>query len=241
MRDREPLEQLASLGLGVLGQGEQDVLRADVRRPDLTRLLIGSQKGGLRIRRQRRRHVRALLDVCLLLDLRRDRGGIGADLLQHVPDDLVLGRGPQQMSRVDIQAAPLHCPLSSALEQLARRVAEVLRDVDLLGRAPWPRGRRASGARRAVEDTAVTEEVGEELIEEASAAERRPRRSAVLTLKLAKVLFADSDRPLLAVLPDPNRRDGGPTPVDLAHRGSHENLLAAGASAREGQGTKTPA
>ena len=241
--DRESLEQLARLGLGVLGQGEQHVLGPHVRRADLTRLLVGGQQGGLRVRRQRRRHVRALLDVCFLLDLRRDRGGIGADLLQHVPDDLVLGRGPEQVCRVDVQAAPLHRLLRGMLEQLAGGVAEVLRDVDLLGRAARPRGRHATaGAGRAAAETAVAEEVGEELVEEAApATERRPRRSAALTLKLPKVLFADGDRPLLAVLPDPNRRDGGPTPVDLAHRGGHENLLAAGASAREGLGTEAPA
>ncbi len=57
---------------------------------------------------------------------------------------------------------------------------------------------------------AVAEEVGEELVEEAApAAERRPPCSAALTLKLPKVLFADGDRPLLAVLPDPNRRNSG--------------------------------
>ena len=233
--DRESLEQLARLGLGVLGQGEQHVLGPHVRRADLTRLLVGGQQGGLRVRRQRRRNVRALLDVCFLLDLRRDRGGVGADLLQHVPDNLVLGRGPEQVCRVDVQAAPLHRLLRGMLEQLAGGVAEVLRDVDLLGRAARARrGRATGGAGRAAAEAAVAEEVGEELVEEAPATERRPPCPAALTLKLPKVLFTDGDRPLLAVLPDPHGCDGGPTPVDLAHRGGHENLLAAGASAREG-------
>ena len=95
-------------------------------------------------------------------------------------------------------------------------------------------GNFPGGTGRAAARAAVAEEVGEELVEEAPATERRPPRPATLTLKLPKVLFADGDRPLLAVLPDPHGCDGGPTPVDLAHRGRHENLLAAGASAREG-------
>ena len=223
VRDREPLEQLARLRLGVLRQREQDVLGAYVRRADLTRFLVGGQQGGLRVRRQRRRHVRAFLDVCFLLDLRGDRGGVGADLLQHVPDDLVLRRGPEQMCRVNVQAPPLHRLLRGMLEQLAGGVAEVLRDVDLLGRAARPRGRHAGAvAGRATAERAVAEEIGEELVEEAApAAEGRARRSAALTLELAEVLFADGDRSLLAVLPDPNRRDGRTNPVDLADRGGH--------------------
>jgi hypothetical protein len=93
------------------------------------------------------------------------------------------------------------------LEQLAGGVAEVLRDVDLLGRAARARrGRATGGAGRAATKAAVTEEVGEELVEEAPATERRPPYPATLTLKLPKMLFADSNRPLLAVLPDPLRR-----------------------------------
>ena len=109
------------------------------------------------------------------------------------------------------------------LEQLAGGVAEVLRDVDLLGRAARARRGRATGdAGRAATKAAVAEEVGEELVEEAAATERRPPYPATLTLKLAKMLFADGERPLLAVLPDPHGCDGGPTPVDLAHRSGHE-------------------
>src|SRR3954454_165494 len=123
--------------------------------------------------------------------MRRDRGGVGADLLQHVPDNLVLGRGPEQVCRVDIQAAPLHRLLRGTLEQLAGGVAEVQRDVDLLRRAARARrGRATGGAGRAAAEAAVAEEVGEELVEEAPATERRPRCRAVLTLKLPKVLFA---------------------------------------------------
>jgi len=160
-----------------------------------------------------------------------------------VPDDLVLRRGPKQVCRVDIQAPPLHRLLRGLLEQLTGGVAEVLRDVDLLGWAARPRGRHAGAvAGRATAERAVAEEVGEELVEEATpATEGRSRRSAALTLEFPEVLFADGDRPLLAVLPDPHRCDGGPTPVDLAHRGGHEYLLAAGASAREGLAHGAPA
>src|SRR3954453_13634942 len=121
------------------------------------------------------------------------------------------------------------------LEQLAGGVAEVLRDVDLLGRAARPRGRHVGAVvGSATAEPAVAEEVREELVEEAPATERRPPYAATLTLKLPQVLFADGDRPLLTVLPDPHGCDGGPTPVDLAHRGRHQILLAAGTPAREG-------
>ena len=231
VREPEPLEQLTRLGLGVLRQREEHVLRPHVRGADLARLLVGGQEGCLRVGRERRCHVGALLNVCFLLDLGRDRAGIRTDLLQDVPDDLVLGRCPEQMGRVDVQAPPLHRLLGGALEQLAGRVAEVLGHIDLLGGAARPRGRHAAIAGRAA---AIAEEIGEELVEEAApTTEGRPRRAAGLRLELPEVLFADGDRPLLAVLPNPHGCYGGPTPVDLAHRGGHENLLAAGASARE--------
>ncbi len=50
MRDPEPLEQLARLGLDIAREREQDVLRPHIGRPDLARLLVGRQKRGLRIR-----------------------------------------------------------------------------------------------------------------------------------------------------------------------------------------------
>jgi hypothetical protein len=118
---------------------------------------------------------------------------------------------------------------------LARRVAEVLRDVDLLGRAARARRGRATGsAGHTAAEAAVAEEVREELVEEAPATERRLRCSAGLAPKFPKVLLTDGDRSLLAALPDPHGCDRGPTPVDLAHRRGHENLLAAGTPAREG-------
>ena len=242
VRDRKPLEQLARLGLSVLRQPEEHVLRPHVRRADLARLLIGGQQGGLRVRRKRRRDVGALLLVGLVLDLRCDRGGVGSDLLQHVSDDLVLGRGPEEVGGVDIQAPPLHRLLSSALEQLPGRVAEVLGDVDLLGRPARPRGGCATvGTGATPAEGAVAEEVGEELVEEAApAAEGRSRRSAALTLELPEVLFADGDRSLFAVLSDPNRGNGGPTPVDLAHRGGHGVLLPAGAPTRKRWAPRRP-
>src|SRR4029078_7558048 len=146
-------------------------------------------------------HVRAFLDVCFLLDLRRDRGGIGADLLQHVADNLVLGRGPEQVLRVNVQAAPFHRLLRGMLEQSAGGVAEVLRDVNLLGGAARTRrGRTTGNARRGAAKAAIAEEVGEELVEETPATERRPPCRAALTLKLPHGLFADGHRALLAVL-----------------------------------------
>src|SRR4029453_12182390 len=141
--------------------------------------------------------------------------------------------------RVNVQAAPFHRLLRGMLEQSAGAVAEVLRDVNLLGRAARGRRGRATGsAPRAAAKAGVAEEVGEELVEETPATERRPPCPAALTLKLPQVLFADGDRPLLAVLPDPNRRHGGPTPVDLAHRGGHEKPPRSGRFGGGGVGAR---
>src|SRR4029450_12870821 len=99
------------------------------------------------------------------------------------------------MRRVNVQAAPLHRLLRGMLEQLAGGVAEVLRDVDLLGRAARARRRRATGrARRAAAEAAVAEEVGEELVEETPATERRSPCPAALTLKLPQVRLPDGIR-----------------------------------------------
>ena len=59
--------------LVVAREREQHVLRADVGRPELARLLVGGEQRSLRVRRERRCDVRPLRLLRLLLELRRDR------------------------------------------------------------------------------------------------------------------------------------------------------------------------
>jgi hypothetical protein len=116
MRDPEAREQLACRSLGVERQGEQHVLRPDVRRAELAGLLVGGQERRLRVRRERRRNVGALVLIGLVLDLSGYRLGIGVDLAEHVLDDVVLERRPQQVIGVEIQAPPLERLLRRPLE-----------------------------------------------------------------------------------------------------------------------------
>ena len=116
MRDREPLEQRAGLRLGVARERQQDVLGPDVGGADLAQFLVGGQEACLRVGGERWRNVRALLRVCFLLDLRRDRSRIGPDLPEHVLDDVVLGRRPEEVGRINVEASPLRGLLGRALE-----------------------------------------------------------------------------------------------------------------------------
>ncbi len=79
----------------------------------------------------------------LFLDLRRDRLRVGIDLLEHVPDDVVLERGVEQVVGVEVEAAPLERRLRRPLQELARRVAEELGHVDPLDLALLRRGHAA--------------------------------------------------------------------------------------------------
>ena len=108
--DAETLEQLPCLGIGVPRQCQQHVLGADIGRTELPRLLVRSQEGGLRIRRERWGDIGALAHLGLFLQLRRDRLRVGIDLLEHVPYDVVLERGVQEVVGVEVQA-----PHSSAV------------------------------------------------------------------------------------------------------------------------------
>src|SRR3954451_2169103 len=182
-----------------------------------------------------------LLLLGFFLDLRRNGGRVSPELVEHVLNDLLLGCSPEQVDRVDVQVSPLHRVLGGALEQLARSVAEVLGDVDLLGGAARPCGGGRTGpcTRAAPAEGAVTEEVGEELVEEAAPpTEGRARSRTAPTLELSQVLFADGDRALLAVLGDPHGCYGRADPVDLAHRGGHRSETSsqrASRHARTGQ------
>ena len=112
----------------------------------------------------RRRSARLLR---LLLDLRRDRVGFCPDLLEDVPDDVVLERAEEQMVALEVEAPPFQRRLRGALKQLPGRVAEELGDVDALGTSCRRLGRRRAAGR-------AVEEVGEELVEEASATPEPP-------------------------------------------------------------------
>ena len=109
MGDAETLEQLP-LGIGVPRQCQQHVLGADIGRTELPRLLVPA--GGLRIGRERWGDIGALAHLGLFLQLRRDRLRVGIDLLEHVPYDVVLERGVQEVVGVEVQAPPLERRLS---------------------------------------------------------------------------------------------------------------------------------
>ena len=159
------------------------MLGADVRGAQLARLLVGREQRGLRVGGQRGRDVGALALLGLLLELRRDRLGIRADLLENVADDVVLKRAVEQMVALEVEAPPLESGLGASLEQLPRRVAEELGDVHAFGppRRRLRRGRAAAG-RRAVE------EVREELVEEAAAAPEPAGHPLLGEVDLAEVL-----------------------------------------------------
>ena len=168
VRDTETLHQLPGPRLRIAGQREQHVLRADVGRAELARLLVRSEQRRLRIRRQRRRNVGTLTAIGLLLDLCRDRVRIRIDLAEDMPDDPVLHRGVQQVVGIEVEAAPLDRRLRRALQKLARRIAEELRHVDPL-RTTRRRFDRTSGRSRR-----VGKEIGEEIVEKAASPETAP-------------------------------------------------------------------
>ena len=94
-------------------------------------------------------------------------------------DDIVAKRRVQQVVGVEVEAAPLERRLRGALQQLAGRVAEELGDVDAFdlpaGCGDPPRRWR------------LAEEVGEELVKHAPAAEPA-RHPLVGEIELAEVL-----------------------------------------------------
>src|SRR5690242_4088424 len=142
------------------------MLRADVRLAELARLLVRGNQRRLRIRRQRRRHARPLTALRVLCDLRCDRLRVGVDLLQHVAHHVVPERGVEQVVALEIETAPLERGLRRTAQQLARRVAEELRHVYALHLA-----RRRGCALAAASGSGATEEVGEEVVEQAAPAE----------------------------------------------------------------------
>ena len=165
VRDTEPLQQLPRRRLFITREGEQHVLGADVGGTELARLLVGGQQRGLRVRGQRRGDVGPLRLLGLLLELRRDRGGVRADLLEDVANDVVLEGAVEQVVALEVEAPPLQSRLGGPLEKRPGRVAEELGHVHALGAARRRLGRGCAGARRR-----AVEEVREELVEEAAAA-----------------------------------------------------------------------
>ena len=167
MRDAEPLEQLARRRLLVAREREQHVLGPDVGGAELARLLVGREKCSLRVGGKRRGDVGAVSLLRFLLELRRNRVGVGADLLEDVADDVVLERAEEQVVALEVEAPPLQRRLRGPLKQLPGRVAEELGDVDALGTSRRRLGRRRAAGR-------AVEEVREELVEEASATPEPP-------------------------------------------------------------------
>ena len=145
VRDAEPLQQLPRRRLFVTREGEQHVLGADVGGTELARLLVGGQQRGLRVRGQRRGDVGPLRLLGLLLELRRDRGGVRADLLEDVANDVVLEGAVEQVVALEVEAPPLQSRLGGPLEERPGRVAEELGHVHALGA---PRRRLGRALRR---------------------------------------------------------------------------------------------
>jgi hypothetical protein len=166
VRDAEALQHLPGLALLIARKREQHVLRADVRRAELARLLVGGEQGGLRVGSERRRHVRPLAFLRLLLELRGDRVGVGVELLQDVTYHALLKRAGEQVVALEVEASPVERRLRRALKEPAGGVAEELRHVDGLGAPRRRLPRRSAGApgRR------FAEEIGEEFVKEAAAA-----------------------------------------------------------------------
>jgi hypothetical protein len=121
--------------------------------------------------------------VGLILDLGGNRLRIGVDLAEHVADDTVLERGVEEVVGVEVEAAPLERRLRGPLEQLASGIAEELCDVDAI-RLPGLRRR----ATRAVCARPVSEEIREEVIEEAAPSAERARHALLREVDLTQVL-----------------------------------------------------
>jgi hypothetical protein len=187
VRDIESLEQLTRVRLRVAGEREEHVLRPDVRRAELAGFVVGGEQRGFRVGRQRRCDVGALGAIRLLLDLRGNRVGIGVDLPQYVAHDVVVQCGVEQMIGVEVEAAPVERRVRGALQQLARRVAEELRDVDPLD-LPFARRSGKSTPGAAVRTPRPIEEVREEVVEQAAAASEPTRQPFFREVDLAEVL-----------------------------------------------------
>jgi len=215
VRGAEALEQPSGLALVVACERKQHVLGPHVRGPELARLVVGSEQGRLRVRRERRGNIGPLRRVGLLLQLGRDRVRIGVDLTEHMANDVVAEGRVQEVVGVEVEASPLERCLRRPLQQLARRVAEELGDVDPLdlpggrGDAPgWP---------------SLVEDVGEELVEEAAATEavRHPLLSQIELAEVFRFL-----RPVRAK-PDPGRDCRSPVTLAKVLDG-HLNPLSLG-------------
>jgi hypothetical protein len=179
VRGAEALEQSSGFTVVVTRERKQHVLGADIRSSELARLVVGSEQRRLPVRRERGRDVRPLRLLGLLLDLGCDRVRVGVDLAQHMADDIVAKGRMQEMVGVEVEASPLERRLRRALQQLAGGVAEELGDVDPFN--------LPGGCRDPPRRWCLPEEVGEELVEQAAAAEAA-RHPLFGEIELAEIL-----------------------------------------------------
>ncbi len=125
--------------VGVRGQGAEHVLRADVAVAAGPGHVVRVQQGpfggrGEGQRGRRRCVLRAVLGRARpVVDLRRQRVGIGPGLAEQGPGGLGGERRPQQMLRVEVPAAVLGGVLGGAADELPGRLAEQPPEVDLPG------------------------------------------------------------------------------------------------------------
>ncbi len=137
--DPGPGQDPARAGLGVDGQGEQDVLRPDVGGADRAGDLVRVQQRTLGARRELRWLTAGLGPGFLALDVTHERVGVGAGPGQQGAGRLHAGRGPQQLLGVEVPAALLGGVGRRQAEEFAGRGAHQPGDVDAvhgLPRAP---------------------------------------------------------------------------------------------------------
>ena len=99
--------------------------------------------------------------------------------MEHVANDVVAERRVQEVVGVEVEASPLERRLRRALQQLAGGVAEELGDVD-----PFD---LPGGCRDPPRRWRLAEEVGEELVKQAAAAEAA-RHPLFGEIELAEIL-----------------------------------------------------
>ena len=156
-------QQPARAGLGVGGQGEQDVLRPDVGGAHRTGDLVRVEQRALGARRQLRWLAGRRPPGPPVLDLADELVGIGAGPGQQLTGRLEVGGGPEQLLGVQVRAAPFGHVGRGRAEQFPGGRAHQPGDVHPVS--------RLAGAASAVD-------AGEEVIERAGAKVLRPVETA---------------------------------------------------------------
>ncbi len=137
-------------------EGEENVLRIDVRRPEGSRHLVGVEQCALRRTGQRGRGIRLGVGAGrkTLFDRVGDGLGVGACLTHGGDAGFGIDHGAQDMECVDLGLAVAACELRGRFDDLMAALAQQSVDVD---------GTASAGSGLSLEET------GEELVERVSA------------------------------------------------------------------------